>query len=240
MSENIIHSEYTDHHIEKMFLTIEKHTKNYKIYIPIIGGDFNVELTREHGKECISVDRNTLNEGNKRGDWMKKKRLLYSQQNVHEHFSEKTTLVLPKDIKKQLDNRLIKRKYLRHNKDVEINDMIHMGSDHRCVLTIFTIIISEKNIQYKNTKKKHDMIEHEDPDQAEKNIEVETFEKIVKKTAATKNDAAQAERYELKAQAKKEKAAASGANDENTEAKTEEVERCAKKSQRTTVRWRKT
>ena len=46
--------------------TIEKHTTNCKTYIPILGGDFNVELGPGHGTECISVGRHTLNEGNKK------------------------------------------------------------------------------------------------------------------------------------------------------------------------------
>ena len=44
MSVYFPHSGYADHHIEKMYKTIEKHTANYKRYIPIIGGDFNAEL----------------------------------------------------------------------------------------------------------------------------------------------------------------------------------------------------
>ena len=42
------HSGYADHHIEKMYKTIEKH----KRYITIIGGDFNAELGLGHGNEC--------------------------------------------------------------------------------------------------------------------------------------------------------------------------------------------
>ena len=71
MSVYFTHSGYADHHMEKMYKMIEKHTASYKRYIPIIGGDFNAELAPGHGTECISVDRYTLNEGNKRGDWMK-------------------------------------------------------------------------------------------------------------------------------------------------------------------------
>ena len=41
------HSGYADHHIEKMYKTIEKHTPNYKRYIPKIGGHFNAELDTE-------------------------------------------------------------------------------------------------------------------------------------------------------------------------------------------------
>ena len=44
------------------------------------------------------------------------------------------------------------------------------------------------------------------------------------------NAATQAESDEMKAQAKKEKAAAAGANGENAEAKTEESKECAKES----------
>ena len=44
------------------------HCKNY---IHIIGGDFNAELGLGDGMERKSVGRYTLNEGNKRGDWLK-------------------------------------------------------------------------------------------------------------------------------------------------------------------------
>ena len=57
---------------------------------------------------------------------------------------------------------------MRHIKDAEANDMIRMGSDHRCVMATFTITMPGKNNQKKNTREKHDMIEHEERDQAEK------------------------------------------------------------------------
>ena len=44
--------------------------KNKK-YIPIIGGDFNAVLGLGKGTECKSVGKYTLNENNKRGDWLK-------------------------------------------------------------------------------------------------------------------------------------------------------------------------
>ena len=70
MSVYIHHSGYADQHIEIMYQTVEKHTTNCKKYIPIVGGDFNAELGLGCGTECTSVGRHTLNEGNKRGDWM--------------------------------------------------------------------------------------------------------------------------------------------------------------------------
>ena len=38
-----------------MYMTIEKHTENFKRYIPLIGGEFNAEMGPGHGNECISV-----------------------------------------------------------------------------------------------------------------------------------------------------------------------------------------
>ena len=37
MSVHFLHSVYADHHIEKMYKTIEKHTANCKRYVPIVG-----------------------------------------------------------------------------------------------------------------------------------------------------------------------------------------------------------
>ena len=71
MSVYFPHSKYADHHIEKMYITIEKHMTNNKKCIPIIGGDFNAELGPGKGAECKSVGKYTLNESNKRGDWLR-------------------------------------------------------------------------------------------------------------------------------------------------------------------------
>ena len=71
MSVYFPHSKYAHHHIEKMYKTIEKHMAHCNNYIPIIGGDFNAELGPGNGSERKSVGRYTLNEGNKRGYWLK-------------------------------------------------------------------------------------------------------------------------------------------------------------------------
>ena len=141
-----------------------------KRYIPIIGGDFNAELGLGHGNECISVGRYTLNEGNRRGDWMKHWLMLqgYTALNAlntmyRKHLRNKRLSFLQKE--KQIDYILTKR---RHTKDAEANDMIHMRSDHRCVMATFTITMPGKNIHDKNTWRKHDMIEYEERDQAKK------------------------------------------------------------------------
>ena len=71
MSVYFSHSKYADHHIEKMYKTVDKHITNNKKCIPIIGGDFNAELGLGKGTECKSVGKHTLDESNKRGDWLK-------------------------------------------------------------------------------------------------------------------------------------------------------------------------
>ena len=43
MSVYFPHSKYADHHVEKMYKTIEKHMMNKK-YIPIVGGGFGAGL----------------------------------------------------------------------------------------------------------------------------------------------------------------------------------------------------
>ena len=61
--------------------------------------------------------------------------------------------------------------------------MIHMGSDHRCVMATFMITMPGKNIHIKKTKKQ-DTIEYDERDQAEKNISIEMpeLEKDTKKS----------------------------------------------------------
>ena len=126
------------------------------------------------GNECKSVGRYTLNEGNKRGDWMKHWMMLqdYTALNTMYRKSpqKQTTFISPKGKERRIDYILTKRRYWRHAKDAEANDMIHMGSDHRCVMATFTITMPEKNIHTKNTRKQ-DTNEHDKREQAEQNIE---------------------------------------------------------------------
>ena len=151
------HSKYADHQIEKMYKTIEKHMMNNKKYIPIIGGDFNAELGPGKGTERTSVGRYTLNESNKRGDWLKSWLMLHDYSALNTMFrktpQKQTSFVSPRGKEKQIDYILTKRRYLRNVKDAEANDMIHMGSDHRCVMATFLINMLGKDIHAKNMKK---------------------------------------------------------------------------------------
>ena len=58
---------------------------------------------------------------------------------------KQTTYRSPKGNEKQIDHIIIKRRHLKYNKDSEANDMIYMGSDHRCVMATFIISIPKKD-----------------------------------------------------------------------------------------------
>ena len=64
MSVYFPHSGYADQHVEKCTKRSKSTRQIAKKYTPNVGGDFNAELGPDFGTE-------SLNEGNKRGDWMK-------------------------------------------------------------------------------------------------------------------------------------------------------------------------
>ena len=83
--------------------------------------------------------------------------------------------ISPKGNEKQIDYMLKKRRYLKYNKDAEANDMIHMGSNHRCVMATFTITTPGKSSHYKTIKGKHDIIKHEGRDQTGKTLKLRSL-----------------------------------------------------------------
>ena len=173
MSVYFPHSKYADHHIEKMYKTIEKHMPNDKKCIPIIGGDFNAELGPGTGSECKSVGKHTLNESNKRGDWLKSWLMINDYSALNTMFrktpQKQTSFVSPKGKEKQIDYILTKRRYLKNVKDAEANDMIHMGSDHRCVMATFLIdILERKNDDRRGNTKHETTVYAEQEDEAKK------------------------------------------------------------------------
>ena len=56
---------------------------------------------------------------------------------------------LPKGTEKQLDYILVDRKHITAGENVEANDMIHMGSDHRSVMAHFVITAPKKEVSQK-------------------------------------------------------------------------------------------
>ena len=189
MSVYFPHSKYADHHIEKMYKTIEKHMTNNKKSILIIGGDFNAELGPGKGTKCKSVGKYTLNESNKRGDWLKSWLVLNDYSALNTMFrkspQKQTSFVSTKWKEKQIDYILTKRRYLRNVKDAEANDMIHMGSDHRCVMATFLINTPEKKTNVRRENKKHETIVSQDKKAKNTNIEMSELEERYQDTIVT-------------------------------------------------------
>ena len=65
---------------------------------------------------------------------------------------KQTSFVSPKGKKNTLTTFLTKRRYLGNVKDAEANDMIHVGSDHRCVMATFLINMLGKDTHAKKKK----------------------------------------------------------------------------------------
>ena len=82
---------------------------------------------------------------------------------------KQTSFVSPKGKEKQIDYILTKRRYLKNVKDAESNDMIHMGSDHRCVMATFLINTPEKNNARKGNTKHEKTMHAEQEDEAKEN-----------------------------------------------------------------------
>ena len=122
----------------------------------------------------------TLSTSNKRGDRLKSWLMSNDYSALNTMFrktpQKQTSFVSPKGKEKQIDYILTKRTYLRNVKDAEANDMIHMGSDHRCVMATFLINMLGKDNHAKNMKKKHDTIGNTEHEQTGKNINIEMSE----------------------------------------------------------------
>ena len=128
---------------KKMFKTIEKHTNSSKECVQIVAGDSNAELGSGNGVERASVGPHTLNEGNKRGDWMRQWLMMENftaLNTMYRKATRKQTIHRSLEgAERQIDNKLIKRRHPRFSQDAEANDIIHMGIDHRCVMATFVI-----------------------------------------------------------------------------------------------------
>ena len=139
MSANFLLSGYADHYVEKVYRSMEQLTNSKKKNIQIVGGVFIAEVGPGYEVEHISVGPHTLKEWNKRGDWMKQWLMIQNftaLNTVYRKTSEKqATNSTPKGTEKQLDYMLVDSRHLYCSRDAEANDMIHMGSDHRSVIS---------------------------------------------------------------------------------------------------------
>ena len=71
---------------------------------------------------------------------------------------------------------LTKWRYLRNEKNAEINDMSHMESVHRCYMTTFLINASEKNTHVRRENKKYETIVNIEHKKKVKNTNIEKSE----------------------------------------------------------------
>ena len=62
----------------------------------------------------------------------------------------------------------MKRRHSKYNKDAEANDMIHMGSDHRCVMATFVVTIPKKDGPRNIKKDKTDNTKNDRRNQTDK------------------------------------------------------------------------
>ena len=215
MSVYFSHSGYADHHVEK---NVQKDREAHRLL---------EETSMQCGTECTSVGKHASNGGNKRGDWMKHWLMLQGFTALSTMYrktpQKQTTFISPKGNEKPIGYILIKRRYLRHNKDAEANDMIHMGSGHRCVMATFTITTLGKSSRCK-TKEKFDTTRHEGRDQTDRNIGVENPE--LEKRYQAVNEKIQKNRRHKKKQQRKQKHenAETQAKNENAEGEAEEAE----------------
>ena len=67
---------------------------------------------------------------------------------------KQTSFVSPKGKEKQIDCILTRRRYLGDVEDAEANDMIRMGSDHRCTTATFLINTPGKDTHARRENKK--------------------------------------------------------------------------------------
>ena len=136
------HSGYPDHQVEKtygMICSVIGTDKSMKI----IGGDFNAELGPGVRVEQASVGYYTLRKTSCRGEWMTQwlleQKLIALNTMCKKLPRKQATYRTPKGVEKQLDCILVDKKHCCWSRDAEANDMIHMGSDHRCVMATFVI-----------------------------------------------------------------------------------------------------
>ena len=74
---------------------------------------------------------------NNEGEKTKNKDVTFIVRETHDvqkESLETNDLQITKRKWEEIDYIITKRRYLKYNKDAEANDMIHMGSDHRCVM----------------------------------------------------------------------------------------------------------
>ena len=108
------------------------------------------------GVELSAVGHYTLNKANARGEWMTHWLLenkLVAANTMYQKIPQKhVTYRSPKNDEKQLDYVLLDKKHLTWSRDAESTDILHKGSDHRCVMARFDITAKEVKGQPRQSK----------------------------------------------------------------------------------------
>ena len=107
------------------------------------------------------------------------KRLLRAEHDVQKNAAETDVLRISEREGKTNRLHFDQEKILRNVKDAKANDMIHMGSDHRCVMATFLVNMPEKKINVRRENTKHETtvyVEHEEKAR-NNNIEMSELEK---------------------------------------------------------------
>ena len=211
MSVYLLHSGYAEYHVEKTYKTITDIINKEKC-AKIIGGDFNAELGPGEGVELSAVGHYTLNKGNVRGEWMKQwlleNKLVAVNTTYRKSPQKQVTYCSPKKEAKQLDYILVDKKHVAWSRDAESTDILHMGSDHRCVMAKFEINTKEKKGKPQHPKapvKEHRNEIREEGKQLEYlEIEQEVKQSEIKKAS---KDNEEGEATNANAEAKKERRA---------------------------------
>ena len=118
-----------------------------------------------------------------------------------ETLGKRTTHRSRKGTEQQIDYTLIKRRHLKYNKDAEAKDMIHMGSDHRCVMATFRHQ-HQKRIHTHDANKDNRRITKQiirtQTDQKDREKELSTFEKRYQELEVKIKQKAEAANSDLK------------------------------------------
>ena len=189
MSVFLPHSGFADHHVERTYKTIIDTIKKEKC-AKIIGGDFNAELGPGEGVELSAVVHYTLNKVNGRGEWMTQWLLenkLVALNTMYQKIPQKqVTYRSPKKRREAVRLRLVGQKHQPWSRDAESTDILHMGSDHRCVMAKLEITAKEE--KGKQRKQKAPMVDRQkEINEDDKQQEYLDIEQEVKETEWKKN-----------------------------------------------------
>ena len=145
----LLHSGYADQHVEKCAKRSRSTRQIAKNTYRLLEETSmqNWDLAAEPSAQVLA-DTHSTKETEEVTGWSSGwcyKATHHSTRWTERHLGNKRPTDLHKRNEKKIDYILTKRRYLKYNKDAEANNMIQMGSDHRCVMATFMITTPEKS-----------------------------------------------------------------------------------------------